>query len=134
MDLPFAEIYSALQNGTIDAQENPLLTSIMIKATEITKYVTKTNHMLTECIIIVNIDFWDRLTSKQQQTLRGAAIQALNVNRRVNAELAQKLPQSGLSVDTYCEKENIKVTELTPEEKEVFKSRMTNVWKKYRKN
>lgn len=133
VDLPFAEIYSALQNGTIDAQENPLLTSIMIKATEVTKYVTKTNHVLTECIIIVNIDFWDRLTFEQQRILRGAAVQALMVNREVNSQLAQKLPQSGLSIDAYCEEENIKVTELTPEEKEAFKSKMKNVWMKYRK-
>ena len=133
VDLPFTEIYSALQNGTIDAQENPLLTSIMIKATDITKYVTRTDHMLTECIIIVNIDFWNTLSSEQQDLFRGAAVLALNVNREVNSQLERRLPQSGLSIDEYCRKENVKVTELTPEEKAAFKNKMTKVWEKYRK-
>jgi tripartite ATP-independent transporter DctP family solute receptor len=46
--LPFPEIYNALQQGVIDAQENPLFTSILIKATEVNKYATKTGHILTE--------------------------------------------------------------------------------------
>ena len=63
-DLPFPEIYNALQNGTIDAQENPLMTSILIKATEITKHATMTGHILTECIIIVNPDAVEKAHSR----------------------------------------------------------------------
>jgi TRAP-type C4-dicarboxylate transport system substrate-binding protein len=133
VDLPFSELYSALQNGTIDAQENPLLTSIMVKATEVTKYVTKTNHMLTECIIIVGIDFWDRLSPEQQKIFQEAALVALKVNREENEALSKELPQSGLSIEEYCRQENIQVAELTSEEKEAFKTRMTKVWEKYRK-
>jgi tripartite ATP-independent transporter DctP family solute receptor len=58
--IPFPEIYNALQQGVIDAQENPFYTSILIKTTEVAKHVTDTNHCLTECIIIVGLDFWDR--------------------------------------------------------------------------
>jgi len=133
VDLPFSELYSALQNGTIDAQENPLITSIMVKATEVTKHVTKTNHMLTECIIIVGVDFWGRLTPEQKKIFREAAQVALRVNREENEALSKKLPQSGLSIEDYCKNENIQVIELTSEEKEAFKNRMTKVWGKYRK-
>ncbi|MCK5349364.1 MAG: DctP family TRAP transporter solute-binding subunit, partial [Desulfobacula sp.] len=56
--IPFPETYNALQTGVIDAQENPILTSILMKFTEVTKYVTKTQHCLTECIIIVSMDYW----------------------------------------------------------------------------
>jgi len=133
VDLPFSELYSALQNGTIDAQENPLLTSIMVKATEVTKYVTRTHHMLTECIIIVGVDFWDRLSPEQQKVFEEAARVALEVNREENVQLSKKLPQSGLSIEAYCRQEGIQVTELTPEEKAAFKNKMTQVWGKYRK-
>ena len=132
-DLPFPEIYSALQNGTIDAQENPLLTSILIKATEITKYVTKTGHILTECIIIVNPSFWKKLNPKQQEIFREAAKLAIKVNRETDAQLMKKLPRSGLSVEEYCKKNGVKVTELTPAEREAFKKAMKTVWAKYRK-
>lgn len=132
-DLPFPEIYSALQNGTIDAQENPLLTSILIKATEITKFVTKTGHILTECIIIVTPEFWKKLNPKQQQIFRDAAKLCIKVNRETNVQLMKKLPQSGLSVEEYCKKNDVKVTELTPPEREAFKTAMKSVWATYRK-
>ncbi len=131
-DLPFPEIYSALQNGTIDAQESPLLTSILIKATEVTKFVTKTNHILTECIIIVNPDFWSKLTPEQQKIFREAAAVTIKVNRDMNEQLMKKLPQSGMSIEEYCEKNGVKVVDLTAEEREAFKASMTKVWDKYR--
>jgi tripartite ATP-independent transporter DctP family solute receptor len=130
--LPFPEIYSALQNGTIDAQENPLLTSILIKATEITKFVTKTGHILTECIIIVTPDFWKKLTPEQQNIFREAAKLCIKVNRDVNVQLEKKLPRSGISVEEYCAKNGVKVTNLTPEERDAFKKSMKQVWAKYR--
>lgn len=131
-DLPFPEIYSALQNGTIDAQENPLLTSILIKATEINKFVTRTEHMLTECIIIVNQDVWNKLTPDQKKIFYEAGAVAIKVNREVNAELMKKLPQSGMSVEEYCKKNDVKVVELTGEERKAFKSAVSGVWNKYK--
>lgn len=131
-DLPFPEIYSALQNGTIDAQENPLLTSILIKATEITKFVTKTGHILTECIIIVNPDVWKKLTPEQQKIFGEATKVAIKVNRKTNAALMEKLPKIGISVKEYCAKNKVKVTELTPAEREAFKKAMTSVWTTYK--
>ncbi len=131
-DLPFPEIYNALQNGTIDAQENPLMTSILIKATEITKHATMTGHILTECIIIVNKDVWNKLTPEQQKIFHEAGAIAIKVNREVNAQLSQKLPQSGLSVAEYCKNNGVTVIELTKEEREAFKTATKPVWDIYR--
>jgi TRAP-type transport system periplasmic protein len=131
-DLPFPEIYSALQNGTIDAQENPLMTSVLIKATEVTKHATMTGHILTECIIIVNADVWKKLTPEQQKIFREAGAIAIKVNREVNAQLSQKLPKSDLSVAEFCKQNDVKVTALTKEEREAFKAATKPVWDKYR--
>ncbi len=132
-DLPFPEIYSALQNGTIDAQENPLMTSILIKATEITKFATRTQHIITECVIIVSPDFWNKLTPEQQQIFRDAGKLAIKVNREVNDQLNQKLPQSGLSVQEYCKKNGVSLIDLTPQERETFKKACQPVYEKYKK-
>ncbi len=132
-DLPFPEIYSALQNGTIDAQENPLLTSILIKATEINKFVTLSRHMLTECIIIVNQDVWNKLTPDQKKIFYEAGAKCIQVNREVNEALMKKLPQSGLSVEEYCTKNDVKVVELTDAERMAFKQAVKGVWDKYQK-
>jgi tripartite ATP-independent transporter DctP family solute receptor len=132
-DLPFPEIYSALQNGTIDAQENPLLTSILIKATEINKFVTLSRHMLTECIIIVNQDVWNKLTDEQKKIFYEAGAKCIQVNREVDVELMKKLPKSGLSVEEYCKQNDVKVVELTDAERQAFKQAVKGVWEKYQK-
>lgn len=131
-DLPFPEIYSALQNGTIDAQENPLLTSILIKATEITKFVTDTDHILTECVIIVNPEVWNKLSDDQKKIFGEAANVCIKVNREENQKLEKSLPKSGISIEEYCKKNDVKVTTLTPAEREAFKTAMKSVWNDYR--
>ncbi len=130
--IPFPEVYSALQTGVIDAQENPLMTAVLMKFPEVTKYVTNTQHALTECIIIVNPDFWKRIGPKNQQILRDAAKIATDVNRKRNAEIKQNLPKLGISIEEYCRQNNVELVNLTPEEREVFRVAMTPVWNKYR--
>jgi tripartite ATP-independent transporter DctP family solute receptor len=131
--IPFPELYNALQQGVIDAQENPLITSILIKATEVAKYVTDTDHILTECAIIVNPDVWKRLKPAQQKIFRDAAKLCIKVNRESNVKLHQKLPKSGISVEEYCKKNKVTVTKLTKAERQAFADAMKPVWEKYRK-
>lgn len=130
--IPFPELYNALQQGVIDAQENPLLTSILIKATEVAKFVTNTDHILTECIIIVNPDVWKKLTPAQQKIFKEAAAVGIKTNREVNAQLHQKLPKSGISIAEYCKKNKVKVIELTAAERQAFAKAMKPVWDKYK--
>ena len=132
--IPFPEIYNALQQGVIDAQENPLYTSILIKATEVAKYVTDTNHCLTECMIIVNRDFWDQLKPEQQEIFREAAKRCIKVNREVNWEQQnQKMFKLDMSIEEYCKKNGVEVVTLGPEERNAFKDAIKPVWEKYRK-
>lgn len=130
--IPFPEVYSALQTGVIDAQENPLLTAVLMKFLEVTKYVTNTQHSLTECIIIVNPDFWNSLSPEHQQIFREAATIATEVNRSVNAEIKQNLPKMGISVEDYCKQNGVELINLTEAEREEFKKAMVPVWDKYR--
>ncbi len=130
--LPFPEVYSALQTGVIDAQENPLLTAVLMKFTEVTKYVTRTQHAITECIIIVNPDFWNSLSAADQQIFREAAKICIETNRKVNAELKQNLPKLGVSIDEYCKANGVQVVDLTPAEREAFRKAVAPVWDKYR--
>ena len=132
--IPFPEVYNALQTGVIDAQENPLLTSILMKFTEVTKHVTRTQHCATECIIIVNPDYWNALTKEEQQIFREAADLAIKTNREVNAELHKKLPKLDVSVEEYCKQNGVTIINLTAQEREEFRKAMVPVWDKYRKS
>ena len=130
--IPFPEIYNALQTGVIDAQENPLMTSILMKFTEVTKYATLTQHCLTECAIIASPDYWDTLSKADQQIFLDAAKMSIKVNREVNAALDRKLPKSGLSVAAYSKKAGIEVVTLTEAEREKFRQAVVPVWDKYK--
>ena len=130
--IPFPEVYNALQTGVIDAQENPVLTSILMKFTEVTKYVTLTHHCVTECPIIVNPDYWATLTPADQKIFREAAGVCIRTNREVNAGLHKKLPKLGISIDEFCEKNGIDLIRLTPEQHAAFRNATSPVWDKYR--
>lgn len=131
--IPFPEIYNALQTGVIDAQENPILTTVLMKFTEVTKHVTKTQHALTECVIIVGVDYWETLSDADKKIFREAAKVAIETNRKVNAQLHEKLPKSRISIAEYAKKNNIEILTLTDAEREKFRQAMTPVWDKYRK-
>lgn len=130
--IPFPELYNSLQQGVIDAQENPLLTSILIKATEVAKYVTNTDHILTECIIIVSPSVWDRLSESQKTIFKEAAQVCIQTNREVNQKLHQSLPKVGLSVEAYCEQNDVQVVELSDQQRQAFAEAMQPIWTKYR--
>ncbi|MFH1156714.1 MAG: DctP family TRAP transporter solute-binding subunit [Pseudomonadota bacterium] len=130
--IPFPETYNALQTGVVDAQENPILTSILMKFTEVTKYVTRTQHCLTECIIIVGSDFWASLSKADQKIFYDAAKVAIDTNRKVNAQLDQQLPKVNVSIEQYCKDNGIEIVDLTKAQRGEFRLAMSPVWKKYR--
>ncbi len=131
--IPFPETYNALQTGVIDAQENSLLTSILMKFLEVTKYATTTQHCLTELVTIVNRDYWDSLSKNEKKIFRQAAKIAIDTNRKVNAQLRKSLPKSHISIANYAAKHGIEIVKLTVAERDTFRKAMTPVWKKYRK-
>jgi tripartite ATP-independent transporter DctP family solute receptor len=142
--MPFPEVYNALQQGVIDGQDNPLYTSILMKFTEVNKYVTITHHILTECPIVANIDWWNTLPAKYQKILREAAYETEVVNRGHTMRdklsmsvMAKKDPKTGKvtpgpSIYAVARKQGVQIIELTPSEREAFKEAMTPVYKKYR--
>ena len=130
--IPFPETYNALQTGVIDAQENPILTSVLMKFTEVNKYVTMTQHSVTECVIVVGIDYWESLADADKAVFREAAKVAIDTNRKVNAELHMQLPKSGISIADYAAANGIEIIELSDEERAAFRDAMRPVWDKYR--
>jgi len=130
--IPFPEIYNALQTGVIDAQENPLLTTVLMKFTEVNKYVTLTQHTVTECAIIISVDYWESLSDADKQIFRDAAKVCIKTNREVNVELHQKLPKSGISIEQYAKDNGVEIVQLTDAERAQFQQAMKPVWDKYR--
>ncbi|OMP67317.1 hypothetical protein BTO28_08000 [Domibacillus epiphyticus] len=111
--IDFSELYSALQQGTVDAQENPLETIYTQKYYEVQKYLTLSNHGYQFYIFTVNQNWFDQLPSNIQNVLKEAENEAgeyaVELNIKQNKEYLQEL-----------KKTNIEVFELTDEQKQTF--------------
>jgi tripartite ATP-independent transporter DctP family solute receptor len=65
--IAFAEVYLALQNGTVDAQENPLPTIDAKKFYEVQKYIILTGHITESLVTIVASSTWSKLSEADRK-------------------------------------------------------------------
>ncbi len=59
--MAFAEVYQALQVGTVDGQENTWSNIYSQKFHEVQKYITESNHGVIDYMVVANATFWDKL-------------------------------------------------------------------------
>ena len=90
LPMSFSELYTALEQRTVDGQENPFSVILSNKFFEVQKYLSKTNHTYSTNIILVSKKFWDRLSPVEQKILQDAAIEARDYQRKVSREQADK--------------------------------------------
>ena len=90
LPLPFAELYPALENKTVDGQENPYAVILSSKFYEVNKFVSGTNHVYATNPIQISKRFWDKLSPPEQKLLQDAAIEAQNFQRVASREVSVK--------------------------------------------
>jgi TRAP-type C4-dicarboxylate transport system substrate-binding protein len=86
--MAFTEVYTGLQTGTIDGQDNPLPTMVDKKFYEVTDQVILTSHLVDLNYIAISKKVWDGLTSAQQNAAQRAADDAAEYGRK--NQLAQE--------------------------------------------
>jgi tripartite ATP-independent transporter DctP family solute receptor len=93
--MPFAEVYSALQAGVMDGQENPFPQIASAKFNEVQKYLSLTGHVYTPAYPAISEAFWQKLPKDIQQTLEKIALEigdfARSEGEHLDKELAAKL-------------------------------------------
>lgn len=72
----FNELYLALQTGTVDGQENPVVTTRNANFYEVTTQIVQTNHLVDSVWPTISESTWERLSSDQQDALQAAALEA----------------------------------------------------------
>jgi tripartite ATP-independent transporter DctP family solute receptor len=100
--IAFAEVYLALQNGTVEAQENPLTTIEAKKFYEVQKYVILTGHIVDSIATQVAPHVWSKLSDADKKiftdVMQEAAASATNDIKKREAELADEFRKKGLNV------------------------------------
>jgi tripartite ATP-independent transporter DctP family solute receptor len=100
--IAFAEVYLALQNGTVEAQENPLTTIEAKKFYEVQKYIMMTSHIVDGLTTQIAPHVWNKLTPDEQkiftEVTREAAQRATEKIKKREAELADEFKKKGLEI------------------------------------
>jgi tripartite ATP-independent transporter DctP family solute receptor len=102
--MPFAEVYSALQQNVIDAAEAQLPAGQGAKLYEVTKYLTKTGHINLITGMVTSAAWFDSLPADLQKVLRDEALKAGDVasygTRDALAKIEADLAAAGMTVSS----------------------------------
>ncbi len=106
--IAFAEVYLALQNGTVEAQENPLTTIEAKKFYEVQKAIMLTGHIVDGLTTQVAPHIWSKLTDAEKKIFSDVALEAAaratdQIKKR-EAELVDEFKKKGLNVVTVNRK------------------------------
>lgn len=122
----FNELFTGLQQNTVDGQENPPSLIYASKFQEVQKYLSVTEHVNNFLGFIMNKNFYDGLTAEQQQIVTEAAAEFVKQQRQMELDDTQafvdKLEEDGMQVNT-----------LTEEDKAAFKEALAPMYDKYKK-
>ena len=119
--MPFSEVFTALQQKTIDGQENPIPTIWLSKFYEVQKYVSLTGHVYGPHIMLIGKKLWDSFPAADQKIIAEAAKESAvyqrSINRKMNSDFVDNLRKAGVTV-----------TELTPEQHKAFVDACASVY------
>ena len=118
----YSELYTALQQKMVDAQENPPSNIVSSKVYELQKYMIITNHNFTATIPAASPIFWDKLSAEDQQLIKDIMIEAQNEGRKHTAELADGF------IQTVQDDAGTEVIYLSNDELKQFQEKAKSVW------
>ncbi len=119
--MAWGEVFTALQQKTIDAQENPLSVIYLQRLYEVQKYLSLTEHFYAPALFLMSDQIYQKLSPEDQKIISEAAAEATAFERKVAEQQAsdfvQKCKDSGMEVNTV--------------EKEPFMKAMSVVYAQY---
>ena len=102
--MAYAEVYTGLQTGTIDGQDNPLPNVENMKFYEVMKQIVMTSHLVGYDLLVVSKAVWDGMSAEEQEAFQAAADEAIAWSNAEHlareAELVAFMEEQGLKVTT----------------------------------
>lgn len=100
--MAYSEVYTGLQTGAIDGQDNPLPNDYNMKFYEVTSQIVLTSHLIGYDLFAVSGETWNALSDEQRQTLESEAKKAIDWSTQKHldeeARLVQFFKDEGLKV------------------------------------
>ncbi|MDV2582173.1 DctP family TRAP transporter solute-binding subunit [Alkalibacillus haloalkaliphilus] len=102
--MAFSEVYGALQQGTLDAQENPLANIVAPNFDEVQEYLSLTGHFYNTVMMVFDDETWGQISEEDQEFIlaEGERIskEVREVNDETEEDYLQELIDSGMEVNT----------------------------------
>lgn len=111
--MSWSEVYTALQQGTIDGHENGYQTFWSNNIHEVQKYITEANYIYDGYWLVFNQEDWNQLSAQTQDLIREKAADAIAYSRKYLEDEEAKIKEDLVA------RGNV-ITELTPEERQAF--------------
>lgn len=127
--MPFSEVYSGLQQGVIDAAENPISNIYTKKFHEVQKYLTISNHGYLGYLVVMSKKFWNSLPADLQANVT----QAMNEATEKEREFASQLNDSQLElIKEYAKKTGkLEISTLTAEQREAWRNAVSKIYPEF---
>ncbi|MFV0475833.1 MAG: TRAP transporter substrate-binding protein [Pikeienuella sp.] len=123
--MPISDIFTALQQGTVDGQDNPVGNVKAFGFDKVQGNITLSNHQWAGILFLADEKMWADLPDEVKALFSETALETQAWEREtLNAEEAQYLSE--------MEANGMVVTRLTPEQSKAFQDAMTPVWDEYR--
>ncbi len=101
--LSFSELYQALQQGTYDAQENPIPVIYNNALFEVQEYLSVTNHIYSGMCFTIAESVWQKLTDEEQQIIteaaQNSAIEDREMSRTQANDYVELLEEAGMKIN-----------------------------------
>lgn len=124
--MPYNEVYSALQTGVVDGQDNGILLSYTHKVFEVQKYYSLTNHIYCPAPLMISTRIWNEMPDELKDVMTKAAIEARDYQRKLNVEYRTKYEEAAV-------KEGVNINSLSDSEMQEFVSSAKQVWPEFEK-
>lgn len=115
--LPFSELFTALETGTVDGQENPVNTIQSSKFYEVQKFLSLTKHVYSPWIVLASKKWWDKLSADEKKAVQESAEAARDFERKDSRAASEKalefVKSKGMQVTVVSDKEIARMRELS---------------------
>lgn len=116
--IPFGELYSALQQGVVDGQENPIVTVTSMKFYEVQKQVGLTEHTYTALPVLASKKWWDALKPAQRDVIAASVKESVPLQRKaVGGQVDEGiafLKTQGVTINTVDKAKFMEATKDVP--------------------
>ena len=104
LQLPVAELYTALETGVVDAQDHPIGIVLSFKFNEVQNYLSLTQHAYSALALVMNDARFNALTAEEQKVIAEVAAEAIAMQRKAVQEketgMIEELKAAGMEVNT----------------------------------